>query len=262
MVNNRELDIRVKMSFTNDRIRARVPPCLLEGEFSMKRYAARLIMVGSALPFLASLANAGQNLITVKDLNPFTHVVRIPGGADLSSIRFEQAKLVEVPTKVRFAENARYCEQLAFRDPGGSSYCPDTAVEGATPAYEITYSYDGPAMASDEFGGRHFTFHAHFRPEDFSAGTRKMFSEKAARSELAPVFHLTSSREPERRVVIDEANSRFCEGNYVDGAWQRKDTQCNEIVKYNTVTTPSEYVTIRIGLSGTEQTARATAGGW
>jgi hypothetical protein len=225
----------------------------------MKRSANRLIMAGSALAFVASLVNAGQDLITVEDLNPFTHVVRIPAGADLSSIRFEQAKLVKVPTRYRSVENARYCEELAFRDPGGSLYCPYATFEGATPAYEITYSYDGPAMASDEFGGKQFTFVAYFRPEDFSAATRKMLEKTAARSDVAAVFHLTSSREPERRVVIDEANSRFCEGNYVDGAWQRKDTQCNEIVKYKAVTSPSEYVTIRIGLSGMEQAVTATA---
>jgi hypothetical protein len=138
-------------------------------------------------------------------------------------------------------------------------YCPYAAFEGATPAYEITYSYDGPATASDKFGGKHFTFVAYFRSEDFRAATRKMLERTAARSDVAAVFHLTSSIEPERRVVIDEANSRFCEGNYVDGAWQRKDTQCNEIVKYKTVTSPSEYVTIRIGLSGTERVVTATA---
>lgn len=226
----------------------------------MKRYAIRLITAGSSLALLTSLATAGQDLITIKDLNPFTHAVRIPADADLSSIRFEQAKLVKVPTKFRVAENERYCEQLAFRDPGGSLYCPYTAFEGTAPAYEITYSYDGPATASDEFGGNHFTFRAYFRPEEFSAATRKMFLEKAARSDLAAVFHLTSSREPERRVVIDEGNSRFCEGNYVDGAWQRKDTLCNESIKYKTVTVPSEYVTIRIGLSGMEQAVSATAG--
>jgi hypothetical protein len=225
----------------------------------MKRDANRLIMAGSALAFLASLANAGQDLITVKDLNPFTHVVRIPASVDLSSIRFEQAKRVMVPTRVRSVENARYCEELAFRDPGGSLYCPFAAFEGATPAYEITYSYDGPAIASDEFGGKHFTFVAYFRPEDVSAATRKILEKKAPRSGLAAVFHLTSSREPERRVVIDEANSRFCEGNYVDGAGQRKDPQCNEIVKDKTVTVASEYVTIRIGLSGTERAVTATA---
>jgi hypothetical protein len=224
----------------------------------MKQFANRL-MAGSALAFVASLANAGQDLITVKDLNPFTHVVRIPVGADLSSIRFEQAKLVKVPAKVRFIENTRYCEQLAFRDPGGSLYCPQAAFAGATPGYEITYSYDGPAMASDESGGKHFTFVAYFRPEDFSAATRKMFSEKAVRSELAGVFTVTTSRDPERRRVIDEANSRFCEADYVDGSWQRKDPQCNDTVKYKTVTAPADYLTIQIGLSQPREAVRATA---
>jgi hypothetical protein len=215
-------------------------------------------MIGSAFALLASAANAGQDLVTVKDLDPFTHVVRIPADAEQSSIRFEHVKLVKIPTKVRFTENARYCGQLAFRDPGGSSYCPNASFEDPTAAYEVIYSYNGPPMASDEFGGTHFTFRAYFRPEDFSAATRRMLEKKAARSDLAAVFHLTSSREPERRVLIDEANSRFCEGNYVDGAWRRKDTQCNEIIKYNTVTSPSEYVTIRIGLSGMEQAVTAT----
>jgi hypothetical protein len=250
----------MKIFFANDRIRARVPPCLVEGELTMTRHAIRLVMIGSALALLASAATADQNLIIIKDLDPFTHVVRIPADADLSSIRFEKARLVKIPTKVKFAENARYCEQLAFRDPGGSLYCPAAALEGATPAYEITYSYDGPPMSSDEFGGKHFTFRAYFRPEDFSAATRKMFSgEKAVRSDLAAVFHLATARDPERRLVIDEANSRFCEGNYVDGAWQRKDPKCNETINYQTVTAPSDYLTIQIGLSRAQQAAMATA---
>jgi len=225
----------------------------------MTRHSIQLVMIGSALALVASAANAGQDLVTVKDLDPFTHVVRIPADAEQSSIRFEQVKLAKIPTRVRLSENARYCEQLAFRDPGGSSYCPNPAFEDPTAAYEIIYSYNGPAMASDEFGGKHFTCRVYFRPEDFSAATRKMFSEKAVRSDLAAVFTLTTSRDPERRRVIDEANSRFCEGNYVDGAWQRKDTQCTETIKYKTVTAPSEYVTLRIGLSGTEQAVTATA---
>ena len=228
----------------------------------MTRHTIRQFMVGSALAFLASLANAEQDPVTVKELNHFTHVVRIPVGADLSSIRFEQAKLVRIPTKVGFAENTRYCEQLAFRDPGGSLYCPNASFEGVTPAYEISYSYDGPPMSSDEFGGKHFMFHVYFRPEDFSAATRKMFSaKKAARSDDAAAITITTSRDPERRLVIDEARSRFCEGNYVDGAWQQKDPQCTETIKSKTVTAPSDYVTIRIGLSPAEQAARAGAAG-
>jgi len=222
----------------------------------MTRHTIRQIMVGSALACLASLANAEQDLITVKDLNHFSHVVRIPVGADLSSIRFEQAKLVRIPTKVRFAENTRDCEQLAFRDPGGSSSCPSVSFESFTPAYEITYSYDGPPMSSDEFGGKHFTFYGYFRPDEFSAATRKMFSaKKAARSDAAAAITITTSRDPEQRLVIDEARSRFCEGNYVDGAWQQKDPRCTESIKSKTVKAPPDYVTIRIGLSQAEQAA-------
>ena len=137
----------------------------------MTRHSIQIVIIGSGLALLATAANAGQDLVTVKDLDPFTHIVRTPADAAQSSIRFEQVKLARIPTKLRFAENAGYCEQLAFRDPGGSLYCPYAAFEGTTPACEITYSYDGPAMASDEFGGNHFTFHAYFRPEDFIAAT-------------------------------------------------------------------------------------------
>ena len=140
----------------------------------MTRHSIQIVIIGSALALLASAANSGQDLVTAKDLDPFTHVVRIPADAEQSSFRFEQVKLVKISTKVGFAENAAYCEQLAFRDPGGSLYCPYAAFDGTTPAYEITYSYDGPAMASDQFGGKHFTFRAYFRPEDFSAATQKM----------------------------------------------------------------------------------------
>jgi hypothetical protein len=219
-------------------------------------------MLGSALALLASLANAEENLNIVKDLNPFTHVVQIPAGADLSSIRFQHAKLVTIPTKDRFTENTRDCEQLAFRDPGGSMYCPNATFEGATQAYEITYSYDGPPMASDEFGGKHFTFHAYFRPDDFSAATRKMFSaKKAARSDVEAVITITTSKDPEPRLVIDEANSRFCEGNYVDGAWQQRDPHCTETIMSKTVAVPSDCVTIRLGLSPAEQAAKTAAAG-
>lgn len=119
----------------------------------MTGHSVQIVMIGSALALLASAANAGQDLVTVKDLAPFTHIVRIPADAERSSIRFEQVKLVKVPTKVRFTENARYCEQLAFRDPGGSSYCPSAAFEEPTAAYEVICSYNGPLMAADELGG-------------------------------------------------------------------------------------------------------------
>lgn len=40
---------------------------------------------------------------------------------------------------------------------------------------------------------------------------------------LAAVFKLATSRSSEWRIVIDEANSQFREGSYLDGAWQRSD---------------------------------------
>jgi hypothetical protein len=54
------------------------------------------------------------------DLQPFTHVARIPADSDTGTIRFEKAKMVQVPTRIAYTINPSYCEGLAFRDPGGS----------------------------------------------------------------------------------------------------------------------------------------------
>jgi hypothetical protein len=56
----------------------------------------------------------------VRDLQPFTHVAKIPADSDKSTIRFEGAKMVQVRTTIRYAMNGEYCKELAFRDPGGS----------------------------------------------------------------------------------------------------------------------------------------------
>src|SRR5271165_1159933 len=90
--------------------------------------------------------------------NPATHSAYIPAGADLSTIRFEKARLVKVPSRIQYTSDTDYCKELAFRDPGGSIACPYARTEATVPAYEATYSYTGQAMASDEYAGRNFTF--------------------------------------------------------------------------------------------------------
>jgi len=78
--------------------------------------------------------------VVVKDLEPFTHVVVIPAGSDLASIRFQGVKGVTIPTRTRSTTQERYCDEAALREPGGSMYCPLVQPEAFTRAYQVTYS--------------------------------------------------------------------------------------------------------------------------
>ena len=218
---------------------------------SESRYAGRA--VPKAVPSANSASVAapveanGDELVVVKDLEPFTHVVVIPAGSDLASIRLQGVKAVTIPTRTRSTTEARYCEQAALREPGGSMYCPFVEPEGFTRAYQATYSYEGPPLGSDEYGDRHFTFSVYFRPEELSRAEREVISRrKSGRAEAAELFTLTTSREPETRRVIDEDNSTFCEGTYVDGAWAQTNPTCKDNVKFKTITAPADYVTLRV----------------
>ena len=125
--------------------------CGLEAKIGARTAAGRILkraMLQKSYVLAISLAAAlawssanAQSMITVIDRNPFTHVARIPANADLASIQFRGAKHVSVPTKVRVVQDPSYCEELAFREPGGSMYCPYTKTEAPAPAYEVTYSY-------------------------------------------------------------------------------------------------------------------------
>ena len=231
--------------------------CVLETKIGGQTAAGRILKRG-VLPkpyvFAMSIAAAlawssanAQSTITVIDRNPFTHVARIPANADLASIQFRGAKHVSVPTKVRVIQDPSYCEELAFREPGGSMYCPYTKTEAPAPAYEVTYSYTANPLSSDEYGGRNFTFSVLFRLEELTSTTRNAISRgKISRAEAESLFDVTTSRTPERRAVIDMANSRFCSGNYVDGAWVHTNSHCQDDVKYRTVMAAPEYVTVRV----------------
>lgn len=58
------------------------------------------LTIGLAAMVLAS-AGASAPAVTVSDLEPFSHVAFVPAGADISSIRLEQVKLVNVATRIR-----------------------------------------------------------------------------------------------------------------------------------------------------------------
>ena len=181
------------------------------------------------------------------ELQPFTHVARIPADSDKGTIRFEKAKMVQVPTRIAYTINPSYCAELAFRDPGGSTYCPYMETGSPATAYEVTYSYDGQPLGSDEDGGRNFTFQVYFRPDELAPEVRQALTEKkVGRADLAGYFTVNTFREPARRMVIDEAKSHFCDGNFVDGAWTHTDASCDDEIQLKAVARLSDYITVRV----------------
>jgi hypothetical protein len=220
----------------------------------MFRLACRL-SVGFAAVLLGSIANA-QSVVTVKDLNPFTHVALIPGGADLTSIRFERVKLVRIPTRIRSTSTSS-CDEAAFQEPGGSLFCPFSLLEAPAPAYELNYSYTGQPLASDEYGARHFTFTVYYRPEELSPAMRETISRSKGRhGDVQGFFEATTTGIPERRVAIDEANSKFCQGNHVDGSWTQANPRCRDDVQYKNVMGVADYVAVRVDPAAPRLTSR------
>lgn len=185
--------------------------------------------------------------VQIEDVHPFTHLAYIPAGSDLSTIIFEKANKVEVYTKRRYTLHTDYCSDLAFRDPGGSMFCPSIETEEPTTAFQVTYSFRGQPLASDEYGHTHFTFQVYFRPDELPPVVREsLATRKLSRAEAASYFAVKTSREPEQRVVIDEARSNFCDTVLLDGCWSQVDPDCRETIHFKTITTPSDYIAVRV----------------
>jgi hypothetical protein len=183
----------------------------------------------------------------IEDLHPFTHFASIPADSDPASIKFKKVKATKVFTKRKSTMDSGYCQGLQFTDPGGSMYCPYVQDESPALAYEVTYSFTGQPLASDEYGNRNFTFQVYFRPEELPQALRTVLpAGKAQRAELATYFNVTTSRPLVRAAVIDEAHSSFCDGNYMDGNWIQKDPKCQDKVSFKTVTTPSDYIAVQV----------------
>ena len=218
----------------------------------MFRYTCHLLSVASAFLAAASLVNAQPGAsytsrrIISTDRNPFTHVAYIPADADQSSIRFAGFRAVKLPTRTSSTMDERYCEDVLHRDPGGSMYCPLVGHEGYTLVYEVSYSYDGPPLPSDEYGGRHFAFSVYFRPEEFSLREQEALLQRKGAVNGTRSFQLSTHREFEPRVVVDQANSVFCEGSFVEGLWVHTDAKCKDTIRSKTITVPSGFITVRV----------------
>jgi hypothetical protein len=185
--------------------------------------------------------------LQIEDLYPFTNIASIPADSDPASIKLERVKPAKVFTERKPVMDPSYCYDLRFRDPGGSMYCPYAQEKSPAPAYEVTYSFTGQPLASDEYGNRNFTFQVYFRPEELPQALRTAISAgKVKRAELATYFNVATSRMQIREAVIDEANSSFCDGNYMDANWIQKDPKCRDKVSLKIATIPSDYITVRV----------------
>ena len=214
------------------------------------------LSVGFGLVLSGIMANA-QSLPTITDLDPFTHVALIPAESDLTSIRFQSVKLVRIPTKSRSITADSYCQQQAFREPGGSLYCPQTQLEMKVPAYQVTYSYAARPMMSDEYAGTSFTLSVYYRPEELSSVMRQAISQGKGRdSDVAAFFDAKTSRMSEQRTAIDLQNSTFCGGNLIDGIWSRVQSRCTDEIKYKAVTVAANSVAVRIDPSSPKLSLR------
>jgi hypothetical protein len=210
----------------------------------MKKRMFKMAVVSAVGTILLAAAPAA---VETTQLHPFTNIIEIPVGSDLSSIRFESIKAVKVATTRTSITDQGYCEG-GYREPGGSMYCPYIQDGSAMPAYRITYSYNGPPLGSDEYGNAYFTFSVIVRSIDVSPAVLQMMTaSKVNRAAAAEDFKVATYPGSVPRVVIDQANSVFCDGSYIDGLWTHTDRNCEDKVTLKTVATPSDYFTVRVG---------------
>jgi hypothetical protein len=209
---------------------------------------------------ILSLAGAvllPQPFFAAEALHPFTHQAFLPATAQTATITFRTVKATKVVTTVSSTMDPDYCKDLQFRDPGGSLYCPYIQYQSPAHAYEVTYSYKDQPMASDEYANGDFTFQVYFRPEELPPALRQALSaHHRNRAELATYFQVTTSRLPIRTAVIDRANSTFCPGNSIDSNWIHDDPACQDKIVFQTVTNPSDYMTVRVDTVPPRQSAR------
>jgi len=188
-----------------------------------------------------------------QEQQPFTHSAYIPVNSDLGSIRFETVKAVEVRTAAVSTKDSSYCDQLAFREPGGSMFCSGRQEGPPVKAYEVTYSYMGQPLASDEQGVGRFTFRVYFRPDEVAAQIREGLGfKKQIREQTAAYFTVKTEREVERHMEIDEARSHFCPREFADGVWVKKESSCKDEISYKTGVGPSGLVTVTVSPVATQ----------
>ena len=213
-------------------------------------------MIRNLLTTIASGAILCTGILSNAVAADFNHTASIPANADLSTVRFEKARLVTVHTKARQTFDAQYCAEVAARASGGSAFCPATAAGEATEAYEITYSYKAPKADWDETPATRSSFTVLYRPEELSpAIQRALAARHANRAEIADYFAVKTSRETIARRTVDESRSSFCDGSFVEGSWMHTDSKCADTIAWKTVSSPSGFLTVSVDLAEAHLTA-------
>ena len=185
----------------------------MKAQTHTRRFSAPIALLPAALlSCVLVVALSAQNASAI----PFSHFAYIPAGSDLTTIRFEKARLVK--------------------------------TESSTTAYEVTYCFVGQPTTSDKPTDGHSTFSTYFRPEELSPKLRKALSAGTlSRSDLARYFTVNTSRETVRKSVIDTAQSTFCPAfNYVGGKGTQTNTGCQDEIRYKWVRVPSPYITVSV----------------
>ncbi len=191
---------------------------------------------------IAAPVEAVKQAAQVDQLSPFTHVASIPAIVDPSTIRFEKMRMVELASKTKTTTNEQDCKDRQFRDPDGSG-CKGIAVVERVKAIEATYSFSGPVMSAGETTPGRDTFSVYFRPEEVRVDGQV---EKLKRDQAASYFHVSTYRPMVEEKIVDKQSSHYCEGNYVDGNWVRKDPKCQDQVQYISQTAPSHNLTVQV----------------
>jgi hypothetical protein len=178
---------------------------------------ASVLLLGGLL-----LAPLCRSQSAIPGTDPFTGAASIPAGADTRSIRFESLKQVRFPGRLR--------------------------PKSPLPVVEVTYSYYGVPLVSDEHGGRLFTFQVYFHPSDLPPGLLEALSggRKPGRATTSRYFEVATYREPAPRYVLDPRRSLLCEGTYLDGSWQPDDPDCDYIIRTNVVRGLSDFITVSV----------------
>lgn len=198
-----------------------------------------LVSVSVWTGFLVPPANSQTDAIKTwtQEVNGFTRSDYIPVGANINSLRFENLRLVQVPTMIKHTVNGS-C---------GSIGCE--RVESRATAYEVTFSYEGQPMASEEQRGsvRYFTMHVYFRPDQLDQSVRRAASAPHQnRDEIAGYFALSITPVQTQTTVIDQSRSRFCDRQLVSGKWVQIDPVCRQRIVYKSVGVPSDYLMVRV----------------
>jgi hypothetical protein len=115
-------------------------------------------------------------------------------------------------------------------------------------------------MASDEYGNTSFTFSVYFSPDDISPRLRQaLLSGKVSRAEASRYFRISASRNSARQVMVDEAKSTFCDGDYIEGYWSHANPNCQDHIIYKNVASASPYMTVKVDAVPARQPANVVA---